>query len=185
MKAILVLAVLLPGDSYLPLREGARWTYQVEDVGAEAIHPALDVVAEVAPSGEADGGWMKVSHYLGYQACWLHATERAVDLKLEASADAPTMTILKPEAKTGETWTGSLGRETLTFTLRGEDYLELGDRRVRALHVEFGAAPDRHRGHAPTHGDVWFAEGLGIVRALLTTDLDCHTATSTVYTLKP
>jgi len=95
------------------------------------------------------------------------------------------MTILKSRAKTGETWTGSLGREALTFTLRGEDLLELGDRRLKALHVDFSAAADRHPGHAPTRGDVWFAEGLGVVRAQMTTDLDCHTATSKVYTLKP
>jgi hypothetical protein len=185
MNALLLLAALLPGDSYLPLKDGARWTYEVEDLGAEAVHPALDVVAEVRAPKEADGGWREISNYLGYGRCWLQATERTVELKLDASENAPTMTILKTTAKTGESWTGSLGPETLTFTLRGEDYLELGDRRIKALHVEYSAAPDRHRGHAPTRGDVWFAEGLGIVKAQLTTDLDCHTATSTVYTLKP
>jgi hypothetical protein len=185
MRALLLLAVLLPNESYLPLKEGARWTYQVEDVGAEAIHPATDVVAEVAASRDADEGWTRISNYLGYRSCWLHATETTVELKLEAAAEAPTMTILKSAAKVGETWTGSLGRETLTFTLRGEDLLELGDRRVKALHVDFSAAADRHAGHAPTRGDVWFAQGLGVVKAQLTTDLDCHTATSKVYTLKP
>ncbi len=185
MKAILLLAVLLPNEGYLPLKEGARWTYQVEDVGAEAVHPAADVVAEVGASKDADEGWMQISNYLGYRNCWLHATDKTVEIKLDAAADAPTMTILKSTAKTGETWTGSLGRETLTFTLRGEDLLEVGDRRVKALHVEFSAAADRHPGHAPTRGDVWFAEGLGVVKAQLTTDLDCHTATSKVYTLKP
>ena len=182
MKAILVLAVLLPNDAYLPLKEGARWTYQVEDLGAEAVQPPADVVAEV---GASDEGWMPVSNYLGYRQCWLHATGSAVDLKLDAKPEAPTMTILKPSAKTGETWTGTLGRETLTFTMRGEETLELGDRRLQALHVDFTAAPDRHPGHAPTRGDVWFAEGLGVVKAQVTTDLDCHTATSKVYTLKP
>jgi len=185
MRSILILAVLLPNDAYLPLKEGARWTYQVEDVGAEAVHPAADVVAEVGASKDAEEGWMEVSNYLGYRNCWLRATDAAVELKLESKADAPAMTILKPGAKTGETWTGSLGRETLTFTLRGEDLLELGDRRLKALHVDFSAAADRHPGHAPTRGDVWFAEGLGVVRAQMTTDLDCHTATSKVYTLKP
>jgi len=185
MRSILILAVLLPNDAYLPLKEGARWIYQVEDVGAEAVNPAADVVAEVGASKDADEGWMQISNYLGYRTCWLRATETTVELKLEAKADAPTMTILKSRAKTGETWTGSLGREALTFTLRGEDLLELGDRRLKALHVDFSAAADRHPGHAPTRGDVWFAEGLGVVRAQMTTDLDCHTATSKVYTLKP
>lgn len=185
MNALLLLAVLLPDEGWLPLKEGARWTYQVEDVGAEAVHPAADVVAEVGAAKDAEAGWMQISNYLGYRTCWLHATETAVELKLQAAADAPTLTILKPAAKVGETWTGSLGRETLTFTLRGLDLLELGDRRVQALHVEFSAAADRHPGHAPTRGDVWFAEGLGVVKAQLTTDLDCHTATSKVYTLKP
>src|SRR3954463_7943991 len=100
MKALLVLAVLLPDEGYLPLKEGARWTYQVEDVGAEAVNPATDVVAEVGASKDAEEGWMQISNYLGYRSCWLRATETAVELKLDAKADAPTMTILKSGAKT-------------------------------------------------------------------------------------
>ena len=40
MRALFILAVLLPQDGYLPLRDGAHWTYLVEDVGAEASGPA-------------------------------------------------------------------------------------------------------------------------------------------------
>jgi hypothetical protein len=183
MSVLLALSVLLPGNDYLPLKEGAHLTYQVEDVGAEAVNPPADAVAEVAASPEDD--WLQVSNFLGYRSCWLRGTESGVDLKLDAKEGAHVLTILKTAAKVGETWTGTLGRETLTFTLRGEERLELGDTRVQALHVEFTAAADRHPGHQPTRGDVWFAAGLGVVKAQVTTDLDCHTALSKVYTLKP
>ena len=183
MRYLFILAVLLlPQDGYLPLREGARWTYLVEDVGAEAAAPAREVIAEV---GGADAEWIPVSNYLGYRRCWLRAGSDGIELRVDAKPDAASLTILKTSAKTGETWTGSLGREALTFTLRGEETVERGDTRVQALHVEFTAALEKHAGHAATHGDVWFAAGLGIVRAQLTTDLDCHTALTKVYQLKP
>jgi hypothetical protein len=186
MRAILVLAALMPQESYLPLKEGMQWTYVVEEVGAEASAPAREVVAEVGAAIEApEADWMAVSNYLGYRSCWLRATGDGVDLKIEAKADAPVLTILKASAKTGDTWTGTLGRETVTFTLRGEDNVDRGNARVRALHVEFTAAKDKHAGHTATHGDVWFASGVGIVRAQVTTDLDCHTALTKVYQLKP
>jgi len=185
MNAILLLAALLPQESYLPLKDGDRWTYVVQDVGAEAS-PAAEVVAQVGASARDDGeGWTQVSNYLGYRTCWLRSTGAGVDLKLDAKEGAAVMTILKASAKTGDTWTGSLGKESLTFTLRGEDQIEQGDTRVKALHVEFTASADRHAGHTPTKGDVWFAPGLGIVRAQVTTDLDCHTSTTKVYSLKP
>lgn len=183
MSVLVALAVLGSGNDYLPLKEGARLTYQVEDVGAEAVNPPADAVAEVAASPE--DGWLQVSNFLGYRTSWLRGTDSRIDLKLDAREGAPVLTILKTSAKVGETWTGTLGRETLTFTLRGEESLELGDTRVQALHVEFSAAADRHPGHQPTRGDVWFAAGLGVARAQVTTDLDCHTAMSKVYTLKP
>ena len=183
MRALLVLAALVPQDSYFPLKDGTHWTYVVEEVGAEATVPAREVIAEVG--GEADPEWTAVSNYLGYRACWLRGTADGVDLKLEARAEAPILTILKTSAKAGETWSGTLGKETLTFTMRGEEPLERGETRVKALHVEFSASREKHAGHAPTHGDVWFAAGLGIVKAQLTTDLDCHTALTKVYSLKP
>jgi hypothetical protein len=186
MRALLVLAAVLPQETYLPLKDGAHWTYLVEELGAAATAPAQEVVAEVggAPPS-ADPDWMAVSNYLGYRACWLRATAAGVDLKIEARAEAPVLTIFKASAKTGETWTGSLGKEALTFTMRGEETLERGETRIQALHVEFTASAEKHAGHAPTRGDVWFAAGLGIVKAQLTTDLDCHTAMTKVYQLKP
>jgi len=183
MRAILVLWALVPQEAYLPLKDGAHWTYVVEEVGAEATAPAQEVVAQVG--GEAAPEWTAVSNYLGYRSCWLRAEADRIDLKIEARAEAPVLTILKTSAKSGETWTGTLGKETLTFTMRGEETLERGDTRIKALHVEFTASAEKHAGHAPTRGDVWFAAGLGIVKAQLTTDLDCHTALTKVYSLKP
>jgi hypothetical protein len=187
MRAILVLAVLIPQESYLPLKLGQHWVYVVQDVGAEAGDAAArEVVAEVgSPSAESDRAWIPVSNYLGYRSCWLRAGSDGIELKLEARADAPALTILKTSARTGDTWTGTLGKEQVTFTLRGEDTLEHGQARVRTLHVEFTASKERHAGHAATHGDVWFAAGVGVVRAQVTTDLDCHTALTKVYELKP
>jgi hypothetical protein len=186
MRAILLLAALIPQESYLPLKEGTKWTYVVEDVGAEASEPSREVVAEVGGSApEADADWMAVSNYLGYRSCWLRSTADGVELKIDAKAAAPAITILKTSAKPGETWTGTLGKERVTFTLRGEENLERGETRVRALHVEFTASKERHAGHTATHGDVWFAAGVGVVRAQVTTDLDCHTALTKVYQLKP
>ena len=187
MRAILVLAALIPQESYLPLKAGTQWTYLVQDVGAEAGEAAArEVVAEVGgPSSESDPAWIRVDHYLGYRSCWLRSASEGIELKLDAKAGAPTLTILKASARTGDTWTGTLGKEEITFTLRGEDTLERGQTRVQALHVEFTASPAKHAGHAATHGDVWFAAGVGIVRAQLTTDLDCHTAQTKIYELKP
>ena len=181
MRAVLLLTALLPQDSYLPLKDGALLTYVVEDVGTEASAPN-EVVAEVG--GSRDPEWTAVTNYLGYKACWLRQTAEGIEFKLDARADAPSVTILKTTAKTGDTWTGTLGKETLTFTLRGEETVERTDTKVQALHVEFTASTRKHAGHTPTHGDVWFAAGLGIVRAQVTTDLDCHTATTKVYRLK-
>jgi hypothetical protein len=183
VTAILLLALQ---DAYLPLKDGTHWTYVVEDVGAEATEPAREVVAEVgAGDPAADPDWTAVSNYLGYRACWLRATADGIDLKIESRAQAPILTILKTSAKPGETWTGTLGKETFTFTMRGEETLERGDTRIKALHVEFTASTEKHKGHAPTHGDIWFSAGLGVVKAQLTTDLDCHTALTKVYQLKP
>jgi len=180
MRAVLLAAALLPQDSYLPLKDGALLTYVVEDVGAEASAPAREVVSEVGEGAD----WTPVTNYLGYRACWLRESAEGVELKLDAKADAPALTILKGSAKTGDTWTGTLGKETLTFTLRGEETIERGETKVQAVHVEFTASAQKHAGHTATHGDVWFAAGLGIVRAHVTTDLDCHTATTKVYRLK-
>lgn len=184
MRLILVLAALLPQESYLPLKEGAHWTYVVEDVGAQATDPAREVVAEIG-SAAPDSEWTVVRNYLGYRECWLRSTAEGIDLRVDPKPDAPAITILKPSAKAGETWSGTLGKDVLTFTMRGEESIERGDRRIQALHVAFTADSGKHAGHAATHGDVWFAAGLGIVQAQVTTDLDCHTATAKTYRLKP
>lgn len=185
MRAILILTAFLPQESYLPLQDGAQLTYVVEDVGVDASAPAREIVAEVGGAVHpSDPDWTAVTNYLGYRTCWLRTTAAGIDLKLDAKPDAPVLTILKTTAKTGETWTSTLGRETLTFTLRGEETVERGETKVQALHVEFTASARKHAGHAATHGDVWFAAGLGIVRAQVTNDLDCHTATTKVYRLK-
>lgn len=183
MRAVLLLALILPQEGYLPLKAGTNWTYVVEELGAEATEPAREVVAQVG--GDADSEWAEVSNYLGYRTCWLRATPEGIEFKIEAKPEAHVLTILKASAKTGETWTGTLGKETLTFTMRGEEAIERGDTRVKALRVEYTASSEKHAGHAPTRGDVWFAAGLGIVKAQLTTDLDCHSATTKLYRLKP
>lgn len=183
MRASLLLLALLTQDSYLPLKDGAQLTYVVEDVGVDAAAPAKEVIAEVG-NGNADSEWTAISNYLGYKTCWLRATGEGIELKLDAKPDAPALTILKTSARTGETWTGTLGKETLTFTLRGEETVERGETKVQALHVSFTASTQKHAGHQATQGDVWFSAGLGIVRAQVTTDLDCHTATTKIYRLK-
>lgn len=200
MRAILVPAALLaalaaprlsragnpPQDAYLPLQEGTHWTYLVEEVGAEASGPSREVVAEVgAAPPDADPAWTPVTNYLGYRSCWLRATPEGVDLKIESRPEAPVLTILKISAKPGDTWSGTLGREKVTFILRGEETLERTETRIQAIHVDFTATSEKHPGHAPTHGSVWFSAGVGIVRAELTADLDCHTALTKVYQLKP
>jgi hypothetical protein len=184
--AILVLAAFLQEDSYLPLKEGTQWTYIVEDVGAAASEPAREVVAKVggpAPASETE--WTAVSNYLGYRSCWLRTTGGSIDLKLEDRADAPVLTLLKGSAKTGDTWTGTLGKDTLTFTLRGQDSVEHGHAKLQALHVEFTAVCAKHPNHAARRGELWFASGIGVVRAQLAADLDCHTSLTKVYQLKP
>ena len=126
-RAILLLSALLPQDAYLPLKDGTHWTYVVEDLGAEAAEPAREVIAAVGGGEPAtDPEWIAVSNYLGYRACWLRAGADTVDLKIESKADAPVLTILKTSARAGETWTGTLGKEVLTFTMRALGILLVG-----------------------------------------------------------
>jgi hypothetical protein len=186
--AMRVLALLLLGtaaqDSYLPLREGARWTYEVEDRTPGAAEPMKDATAFVGAA--RDDAWVEVANFLGYPKAFLRATAAAVEFRLEASENAPTLTLLKLPAKTRDAWTGSLGGEELRFTVAGEEMVEIGTRREKALHVTFGVVqPDLHAGHAATKGDLWFASGRGLVQAQVTTDLDCHSASMKVYRLKP
>jgi hypothetical protein len=181
------LAALLLQDSYLPLREGARWTYEVEDRAPGAPEPLKEVTAFVGPAREiGDGTWVEVGRFLGYEKAFLRETGSAVEFRLEGEEHAPALTLLKASAKPGESWTGSLGADELKFTLAGEDRVEIGGRREKALRVTFEASrPELHAGHAATKGELWFAEGRGLVRAQLTTDLDCHASATRIYRLKP
>lgn len=187
MTVAAVLLLLSPaGGDYLPLEPGARWTYEVSSestLAPGAPEPARDVVAEVkAAAALADGEWTELSNFLGYEACWIRVRDDAVELRAEAVEHAPVLTILKPRARPGETWNGSLGREEVSFIAGGEQTLDDGR---RALRVDFSvAATEAHAGHEGTRGALWFERGAGLVRASLTKDLDCHTASTTVYRLK-
>lgn len=174
-------------ESYLPLREGARWTYEVEDRSPGAAEPLKDVTAFVGAAREiGDASWIEVARFLGYDKAFLRATDQSIEFRLEAEENAPALTLLKMPAKPGESWTGKLAADELRFTVAGEELLEIGSRREKALRVTFGVSkPDLHAGHAATKGDLWFAAGRGLVRAQVTTDLDCHSAATKVYRLKP
>ncbi len=185
MRTIALIGLVLPvQDPFFPLREGARWTYEVEDRTPGAAEPRKDVTAFVGRP--RDGAWVEVTRFLGYEKAFLRATETAVEFRLEETENAPVLTLLKLPAKGGETWTGTLGADELQFQVAGEEWLETGERREKAVHVAFGVAkPDLHAGHAATKGDLWFQPGRGLVRAQVTTDLDCHSASMKVYRLKP
>ena len=189
--ALLLLALSeagrVEGDSYLPLREGARWTYEVEDRSPGAAEPLKDVTAFVGAAREiGDASWVEVAQFLGYEKSFLRATDAAIEFRLEAEANAPILTLLKLPAKPGDSWIGKLSVDELKFTVADEELLESGARREKALRVAFEVAkPALHAGHAATKGDLWFAAGRGLVRAQVTTDLDCHSASTQVYRLKP
>ena len=185
-----VLAALLfatpAGGDWLPLEPGTRWTY---DVTAEASQaPAApeavrQVVAEIKTATAASGDWTEASNFLGYATCWLRTTETAVELRAEDAADAPILAILRLPARAGDTWKGALGREEVAFTTGTEQTLDDGR---RALRIDFQiAAPEKHAGHAETRGALWFQRGTGLVKASITKDLDCHSASTTVWRLRP
>lgn len=189
MRTIALLALLgsLADDPWMPLRQGARWTYEVEDRTPGAAEPLKEVTAFVGEPREiGDESWVEVSRFLGYEKAFLRTTDRAVEFRLEESETAPVLTLLKLPAKGGETWTGKLAADPLRFTVAGEELLETATGREKALHVAFEVEkPQLHAGHAATRGDLWFAPGRGLVRAQVTTDLDCHSASVKVYRLKP
>ncbi len=185
MRMLAILALLAQED-YLPLQEGTRWTYAIEDRSPEAADSPREVTAEVGGAKAIAGEeWTPVSNFLGYPECFLRATGSAIEFKIEATENAPVLAILRLPARKGESWTGKLGKEELRFLTEGDEDVEAGETRLRALHVSFTvAAPEKHAGHAPTRGDLWFAPGTGIVRAQVTRDLDCHSASTKVYRLK-
>lgn len=186
MLALLAALALAPQDEFLPLKEGATWTYAVEERAADASGTTRDVVTAVRGlRAIGDAEWTEVADFLGYPTCFLRATASGVDLKVEAAGAAPVLTILKLPLREGDSWKGTLGKETVTFTTGPEERVELGDRVVKATRVNFTVSePRKHEGHSPTNGDLWFAAGVGIVKAQVTKDLDCHSGTTTVYRLK-
>ncbi len=184
--ALAALAAFPVQEEYFPLKEGTRWTYAVEDRAADAAASASEVVSEVAGAraiGESE--WTEVTRFLGYRSCWIRTTDAMIEMKAEATESAPALPLLKLPAKAGDTWTGTLGREEVRFTVGSGEEVETATSRVRALHVSFTVtAASKHEGHAATRGDLWFAAGTGIVRAQVTKDLDCHSAETKVYLLK-
>ena len=181
----MLLAAQAAGD-FLPLDPGTRWTYEVSSESSQAPdapEPGREITAVVrdaaAPSA---GGWTEVSDFLGYATCWVRSTETAVELRAENVENAPVLPLLKLPARAGDAWTGSLGKEEVAFATGSEQTLDDGR---RALRVVFSVtSPEKHAGHAATRGALWFERGTGLVRASITKDLDCHSATTTVYRLK-
>jgi len=184
--ALLGIAALAAQEDFLPLREGARWTYSVEEQAADAAQTSHDVVTEVRGTKSiGDSEWVEVADFLGYKTGFVRVTGSGVDLKLETTDAAPALTLLKLPLKEGDHWKGTLGKEEVSFTTGPEERVELADRVVKAVRVNFTVSDGKkHEGHAPTHGDLWFEAGTGIVKAQLTKDLDCHSGTTTVYRLK-
>jgi hypothetical protein len=187
MRLALLLALGAPaGGDYLPLEAGTRWVYEVgsaSTLAPDAPEPAREVTSEVkAAATLPDGEWTELSNFLGYETCWARTTDTAVEIRTEAVEHAPVLSILRLPARAGDAWSGTLGREDVSFVVAGEQTLDDGR---RALRVDFNVASgEKHAGHAATRGALWFERGTGLVKASITKDLDCHSATTTVYRLK-
>jgi hypothetical protein len=183
---VIALLSLADGEDYLPLHEGGRWTYAVEEQAADAAQSIHDVVTEVGGTKSIGSvEWIEVRDFLGYPAAFLQVSPGGIALRLETADTSPVLTLLKLPLREGDHWKGTLGLEEVTFTTGAEERVELGPRVVKAVHVNFIVTEaTRHQGHSPTHGDLWFEAGTGIVKAQLTKDLDCHSGTTTVYRLK-
>lgn len=186
LLALLIALVSPVQDDFLPLTEGSRWTYSVEERAADAAESSRDVVTTVrGAKAIGDAGWTELSDFLGYSVCFVRVTGSGIDLKAEASDASPILTLLKLPLREGDTWKGTLGKEEVTFTSGPEERVELDQRVLKAVRVAFTVSEaKKHAGHSPTHGDLWFTAGLGIVKAQVTKDLDCHSGTTTIYRLK-
>ena len=182
---ILALALLLSGDDWLPLEPGTRWTYEVREDGAGAPDGAGRVTAEVGATRRLAGRpWVELRQFLGYDRCFVRSADDGLELRLADAEDAPSLVFFKPEARAGDSWTGTLGGEEVTFTAGAPEHLEESGRRWTALRVSFRVTrPELHAGHPPTEGDLWFARGTGLVRARITQDLDCRAHGETLWTL--
>jgi hypothetical protein len=174
----LLLSLLCQAGDYLPLEPGAGWVYEVSSengLAPEAPGSARDVRVEVRGAAALpDGEWTELSNFLGYARCWVRAADDGLELRAEAVEHAPVLPILKPLARPGDTWSGALGTEEVAFTAAGERTMDDGR---RALQVDFQVA-DRAR------GVLCFERGVGLVKAAITKDLDCHSGSTTVYRLK-
>jgi len=179
-------ALALAQDEFLPLGDGHRWTYSVEDRSPEATASPRESVCEVrGPRSIGADSWTEVTNFLGYPSCFLKSSPEGIELKLEAQETAPSLTILKLPFQEGTTWKGSLGRETVAFTSGAQERVETAGGVRKAFRVSFTVGDSRRAdGPTPTHGDLWFSPGVGLVRAQLTKDLDCHSGTTTTYLLK-
>jgi hypothetical protein len=183
----LAAAVLaLAQEDFLPLGEGHRWTYSIEDRAPEASASPRESVCEArGPRKIGTEEWTEVANFLGYPSCFLRSTAEGVDFKLEAEDAAPSLTILKLPFREGETWKGSLGRDGVSFTAGAQERVETAGGIRKAYRVSFTVGDSRRaEAPSPTHGDLWFSPGVGLVRAQLTKDLDCHSGTTTTYLLK-
>ena len=174
----LLLTLLCQGQAYLPLEPGTRWVYEVRSestLAPEAPEPARELSVDVGGAAALpDGEWTELTNFLGYARCWVRAGDAAVELRVEAVEHAPVLPILKLPARAGDAWSGALGAEEVAFTVAGEQTLDDGR---RALRVDFQIA-DRVR------GALCFERGVGLVKASITKDLDCHSASTTVYRLQ-
>lgn len=180
-----VLGLLGQGDP-LPLREGSSWTYVVEERTAEAVTSSRETEARIGAAREIGGvRWIEVTHWLGYERCWLRAAKDSIQLRLETAEEAPALTIVRLDAKAGTEWTGTLGDKTLKFRLEGRQDVSFGEKQVSALHVSIAFGGHEGHSHPAPRGSFRFAEGIGILEARLVKDLDCHSAETRVYRLRP
>ena len=188
MKTFCLIAILglqSAGDP-LPLREGAAWTYVVEDRTAESVTSSRKAVAHVGSTSEIGGeAWTKVSNWLGYERCWLRAAGAKIQLRLDSEEDAPVLTIVNLEAKAGAQWSGTLGDKTLRFRMEGRQDETFGTKYIRALDISVLFGGHEGHGHPAPRGRFRFAEGIGILEARLAQDLDCHSSAMRTYRLVP
>ena len=90
-------ALLALQQEYLPVHEGARQIYIVEELGAEAAEPAREVTAEAGVAGS--DGWIGIRAFLGYEQGWMRAGNGSVEFRIDAGGAAPALTLLKTSAQ--------------------------------------------------------------------------------------
>ena len=179
-----ILGFLSQGDP-LPLSAGGSWTYVVEERTAEAVTSSREVVARIGATREIGGErWTEVANWLGYERCWLSATPDTIRLRLETNETAPSLTIIRLDAKPGTEWTGTLGGKRLHFRLEGLHAVTFGKENIRAMHISVDFGGHEGHSHPAPRGLFRFAAGIGILEARLSKDLDCHSAATRTYRLR-